>query len=298
MPADVVGQLPQAGKDLLPHFLVVDGHTVVLFHHDHHLQNIDGVNAQIAAHQPGVRVEIFRLHILQIQQGNQFALQFFYQLVFHEFLPWFRRNSLSGRVLAATRLLYTKSGRLVTLRGKKGRYFSAGMEYIGIGTNFWPFDPVHHSMSETGSHIPNLTELPLEALLPQRRPMLLLDRVLRGDALSAVTESVVQPTWPLAGEAGVEALLLIEIAAQTAGVCCSWQRIRAKGLDSTQTGWIVAIKKSRLVASVLPFGTRIRAEARKTINYGGFQEVAAILFAGGARVAEVLLQLYQPQEAG
>ena len=108
----------------------------------------------------------------------------------------------------------------------------------------------------------------------------------------------VQPTWPLAGEAGVEALLLIEIAAQTAGVCCSWQRIRAKGLDSAQTGWIVAIKKSRLVASVLPFGTRIQAEARKTINYGGFQEVAATLFVGGARVAEVLLQLYQPQEAG
>ena len=126
--------------------------------------------------------------------------------------------------------------------------------------------------------------------------------MLDGDATFAITESVVGPEWPLASENGVEALTLIEVAAQTAGVSCSWQRIREKGMDSTQTGWIVAIKKvslhlDHLPGALLPFGMRIRAEGKNTINYGGFQEVSAALFADSVRLGEVVLQLYQPQDA-
>ena len=53
-----------------------------------------------------------------------------------------------------------------------------------------------------------ITEVALEALLPQRRPMLLLDAVLAGDTHFAVTCSIVRPEWPLAGETGVDALVL------------------------------------------------------------------------------------------
>ena len=147
-----------------------------------------------------------------------------------------------------------------------------------------------------------VTELALEDLLPQRRPMLLLERVLSADEKQAVTESLVRRDWPLAGENGVAALVLIEIAAQTAGVSCSCERIRKKGLDSEQTGWIVAIKRAELRVTELPLGARIRAEAENTINYGGFQEVACRLFwaeaqdAPGEAIGDVLLQLYQPQE--
>ena len=142
--------------------------------------------------------------------------------------------------------------------------------------------------------------LPLEALLPQRRPMLLLARVLEGDESRAVTESVVAADWPLAGESGVEALVLVEIAAQTAGVSCSCGRIRKKGMDSEQMGWIVAVKRAEFFVDALPLGARIRAEARNTINYGGFQEVGCTLFWGEGRekIGEVLLQLYQPQDEG
>ena len=73
-----------------------------------------------------------------------------------------------------------------------------------------------------------LTELPMEALLPQRRPMPLIDRVLDGNDTFAVTESVVGSEWPLAAENGMAALTLIEVAPQTAGISRSWQRIRAE----------------------------------------------------------------------
>lgn len=141
-----------------------------------------------------------------------------------------------------------------------------------------------------------ITGLPLEALLPQRRPMLLLEKVLAGDTECAVTRSTVRPEWPLAGEKGVDALVLIEIAAQTAGISCSWARLQQKGPDSEQKGWIVAIKRAELHLAELPFGAHIRAEGRKTISYGGFQEVSATMYTDDTCIAEVVLQLYQPQE--
>lgn len=126
--------------------------------------------------------------------------------------------------------------------------------------------------------------------------MLLLDAVVEGDTSFAITRSIVRPDWPLAGDTGVDALVLIEVAAQTAGISCSWERLQQKGPNSEQKGWIVAIKRAELRLAELPFGAHIRAEGRNTISYGGFQEVSATLFLDGACIAEVVLQLYQPQE--
>ena len=94
----------------------------------------------------------------------------------------------------------------------------------------------------------------------------------------------------------MDALVLIEIAAQTAGISCSWTRLQQKGPDSEQKGWIVAVKRANLHLAVLPFGAHIRAEGRNTISYGGFQEVAATMFMDDVCIAEVVLQLYQTQE--
>lgn len=144
--------------------------------------------------------------------------------------------------------------------------------------------------------MPPITELALETLLPQRVPMLLVESVLAGDSNGATTSSTVRPEWPLAGADGVDALVLLEIAAQTAGVGCAWERLLRLGPDSEQKGWIVAIKKASLHRAVLPFGARIRAEGRNLVKYGGFQEVAATMFMDEACIAEVVLQLYQAQE--
>ncbi|NQS71990.1 MAG: hypothetical protein HQQ73_07530 [Desulfobulbaceae bacterium] len=141
-----------------------------------------------------------------------------------------------------------------------------------------------------------ITELPLEALLPQRGRMLLLDAVLAGDTTFAITRSVVRAEWPLARANGVDALILVEIAAQTAGISCSWERLLSKGVHSEQKGWIVAIKRLKLHLAQLPFHAHIKAEGRSTLKYGGFQEVATRIHMNNALIAEVVLQLYQPQE--
>lgn len=141
-----------------------------------------------------------------------------------------------------------------------------------------------------------ITALPLEALLPQRGRMLLLSKVLAGETSFAVTESVVRPDWPLAGPEGVDSLVLVEVAAQTAGISCSWDRLQRLGPTSEQKGWIVAIKRAELHLALLPFGAHIKVEGRNTINYGGFQEVSTTVTMDDVCIAEIVLQLYQPQE--
>lgn len=150
------------------------------------------------------------------------------------------------------------------------------------------------TMHEVGQQA--ITALPLEALLPQRGRMLLLNKVLAGEASFAVTESVVRPDWPLARPEGVDSLVLVEVAAQTAGISCSWDRLQRLGPKSEQKGWIVAIKRAELHLAHLPFGAHIRVEGRNTINYGGFQEISTTVSMNDACIAEIVLQLYQPQE--
>lgn len=135
--------------------------------------------------------------------------------------------------------------------------------------------------------------LTIEDLLPHRGTMLLIGEVLEVDDLYAVTLSTVAATWPLADGQGVPPLMLIELAAQTAGICNGWNRIRIQGLDSEQMGWLVAVKRAEFFTDHLPLGSVVRARAENTLVFDTFREVTSQLHHNDQLVAEVVLQLYQ-----
>jgi len=139
-----------------------------------------------------------------------------------------------------------------------------------------------------------LSTLTIEDLLPHRGTMLLIGEVLEVDADHAVTLSTVRSTWPLADQQGVEPLILVELAAQTAGVCNGWTRVRQQGLGSEQMGWLVAIKRADFFTDRLALGLTIRARADNTLIFDKFREVTSQLHHQDQLVAEVVLQLYQP----
>ena len=60
----------------------------------------------------------------------------------------------------------------------------------------------------------------------------------------------VRPDWPLTDARGAEALICVELAAQTAGVCNGWDRIQNRGVDSDQMGWLVAVKRADFFVDV------------------------------------------------
>jgi predicted hotdog family 3-hydroxylacyl-ACP dehydratase len=138
-----------------------------------------------------------------------------------------------------------------------------------------------------------MDDLRLEDLLPHRGRMLLVDDVVEVDSSHAVTRCVVDKSWPLVRDNAVHPLVLLELAAQTAGVCNGWDRIQTQGLDSNQMGWLVAIKKAEFFIDRLPLGSAVIARAENTYNFENLREVACTLRRDGALIARTTLQLFQ-----
>ena len=137
------------------------------------------------------------------------------------------------------------------------------------------------------------SDLTLDDLLPHRGAMLLIDEVLEVDALHAVTLSTVKETWPMADRQGVPPLILVELAAQAAGVCNGWDRIHTQGLDSNPMGWLVAVKRADFSIEHLPLGCTVKASAANGFVFENFREITSQLYHNDQLIAEVVLQLYQ-----
>jgi predicted hotdog family 3-hydroxylacyl-ACP dehydratase len=138
-----------------------------------------------------------------------------------------------------------------------------------------------------------LSDLTLEDLLPHRENMMLVREVLEVNSEAARTRFVVDKSWPMAEKNGVPPLILIELAAQTAGVCNGWDRIQTKGLESEKMGWLVGIKKTEFFIDLLPFGKTIIGQAENTYNFENLRVVACELRMDDTVIGTTTLQLFQ-----
>ncbi len=136
-------------------------------------------------------------------------------------------------------------------------------------------------------------DLTLEDLLPHRDAMLFVEEVLEVDGTYAVTLSRARKSWPMADEKGVHSLILVELAAQTAGVCNGWGRIQTLGLDSEKKGWLVGIKKAEISIDYLSFGDAITTRAENTYSFENLREVTCELHRGDTLIGKIVLQLFQ-----
>jgi predicted hotdog family 3-hydroxylacyl-ACP dehydratase len=138
-----------------------------------------------------------------------------------------------------------------------------------------------------------LTDLTLEDLLPHRGAMMFVDEVLEVDRTHALTICRVDTCWPMADDKGVPSLILVELAAQTAGVCNGWDRIQSKGLDSDQMGWLVGIKKAEFFIDYLPFGGRVISSAENINSFENLREVSCEQRMDDKLIGRIILQLFQ-----
>lgn len=137
------------------------------------------------------------------------------------------------------------------------------------------------------------SDLTLEDLLPHRGDMMLVEKVLEVDRKHALTLCRVEKSWPMADNWGVHPLILVELAAQTAGVCNGWDRIQTKGLDSEQMGWLVGIKKTEFFINDLPFGSEIITRAENSYNFEKLREVSCEQHMDDKLICKSTLQLFQ-----
>ena len=138
-----------------------------------------------------------------------------------------------------------------------------------------------------------LSKITLEDLLPHRGNMMLISEVLEVDRQHALTLSHVARFWPMADDKGVLSLVLVELAAQTAGVCNGWDRIQSKGLDSEKMGWLVGIKKADFFIDYLPIGGKILSLSENLYSFGNLREISCRQHLDDTLIGSVILQLFQ-----
>ncbi len=132
----------------------------------------------------------------------------------------------------------------------------------------------------------------IEELIPHRDRMKLIDRIIEVDDETALTESVVTREWPLYDGNSVNSIILIELAAQTAGINIGWTEKKKDGENADNKGWIVGIKNASFHADKIPLNSRIITRSRNRFIFDNFREILGTAKIDEKLVGEIILQVF------
>ena len=134
----------------------------------------------------------------------------------------------------------------------------------------------------------------IEALIPHRDRMRLIGEVLAVDDDGAVTSSVVTGDWPLYNDGAVDALVTIELVAQTAALIEGWKRQKSK--RGGTKGWLVGIKVADFRLPRIPLSATLITEVRRDYALEGYAVFAGTVRLGTEVVATIIIQAFRPEE--
>lgn len=155
---------------------------------------------------------------------------------------------------------------------------------------------INRFFGKIGSNLER-ADISVEALLPHRGRMRLVDEIIELDEDRAVTLSTVTEHWPFFDGKAVNALVLIELVAQTAGISNSWGAIKRQGDQFERRGWLVGIKRSRFLTGSVPLNTCLATRCENQFKLDKYREIVGTVRIDWDVVAEVSLQLIQPDPA-
>jgi predicted hotdog family 3-hydroxylacyl-ACP dehydratase len=139
-----------------------------------------------------------------------------------------------------------------------------------------------------------MKDIPIESLIPHRNRMKLVEKIVHVDHDGAVSEATVRDGWPLFKNNAVSPIILIELVAQTAGICIGWKERVDHNSEFGGKGWIVGVKHAVFHMDEIPVNTKIitRSEVDFTRhNYAVFSGTALV---DSVSVGEIVLQVFRP----
>ncbi|MDM8542399.1 hypothetical protein QUF90_15090 [Desulfococcaceae bacterium HSG9] len=140
-----------------------------------------------------------------------------------------------------------------------------------------------------------MTITTIEALLPHRGRMKLIDQILEMRNESAATVAIVTAEWPLVEQNVVSPLVLIELVAQTSGIAIGWKKLQRKeSIDSR--GWLVGIKKAHFKVEQIPLHTRITTYAQVQFKIENYTIIKGTSSIGTDVIADIILQVIQASD--
>jgi predicted hotdog family 3-hydroxylacyl-ACP dehydratase len=137
-------------------------------------------------------------------------------------------------------------------------------------------------------------DIDIEALIPHRDQMRLLEGVIAVDDEKAVTVATVTEAWPLYREGSVDILVTIELVAQTAALLEGYKRSKSK--RGGATGWLVGIKKADFRVPRLSVPTTLVTEAARSYALEGYAVFTGTVSSGAGVVASMQIQALRPEE--
>ena len=138
----------------------------------------------------------------------------------------------------------------------------------------------------------------VEDLLPHRGRMKLVDDIIELDEQRAVTRAVVTDQWPLFDKNGVNALVLVELAAQTAGLSNGLARINKYGKDTDNRGWLAGIKECRLFVDFITLGAEIITIVENDFEFGNYREISGFANIDSKIAGRFRLQVVGADDSG
>lgn len=137
--------------------------------------------------------------------------------------------------------------------------------------------------------------LQAEVLIPHRRHMKLLDRVVNPMHKELQAETTVAESWPLARDGAVSSLLCIELVAQAISALSTWRK--GEGAKP-RPGLLVGIKDAQLFAASLPIGTRITIHVEELYHLGNYAVFTGRVTSDSALLCTATLQVMEPEGEG
>jgi len=135
--------------------------------------------------------------------------------------------------------------------------------------------------------------LQAETLIPHRRHMKLLDRVVNPGPKGLEAETTVAQSWPLASGGSVSSLLCIELVAQAVSALSTWRK--GEGARP-QPGLLVGIKDAEFFTASLPVGARVNIHVEELYHLGNYAVFTGQVTSGSTLLCTGVLQVMEPEE--
>ena len=135
-----------------------------------------------------------------------------------------------------------------------------------------------------------MLKLDIDTLVPQRRPMRLIDEIIAITGQTATTVATVAPTWPTVANGAAHVVVLIELVAQTAAAIGGYKAMIDPAAGYAKKGMLVAIKQATFAIDTIPLDTQITTWAETHVLLENFKEIKGVVKIGNRIIAEMTLQ--------
>ena len=137
-----------------------------------------------------------------------------------------------------------------------------------------------------------MNDLNVETYLPHRGRMRLIDTICHVSEDEAVTESIVNEQWPLFTDNHVNPIVLIELAAQTAGIYIAWKKEKKTERTGKERGWIVGISSASFFIDRIRANSTISTHINASRSIDSYMKLNGQLYIGKNIAGEIGLQLF------